>query len=66
MADEHWQRTWSDEGPWQRKPRAGFKPGSGPPPGESYEEMFAKYGRPIGAFEKGREFVYGTTKKQRC
>lgn len=35
----------------------------GPPPGESYEEMFAKHGRPTGAFEQGREFVYGTTRR---
>jgi hypothetical protein len=57
MTDDGRQRTWSDEGHWQRRARAGFKPRSAAE-GTGYEEMFAKHGRPIGPFENGRELLY--------
>ena len=65
MSDgEYWQRrtTFTDEYPWLKRARPGFKRELHPPEGQSYAEMTAKYGRPIGPVEQGREIVYG--KKQ--
>lgn len=61
---EYWQHptTFTDEYPWHRKSRPGFKPASGPAPGEGYGEMVERYGRPIGPFENGRELPYGVKK----
>lgn len=33
----------------------------GAPPGQSYEEMFAKHKRPTGVFEEGRQLPYSAT-----
>ena len=37
----------------------------GPPPGQSYEELFAKHGRPFGPFEAGRQLPYNARAPQK-
>lgn len=60
---EYWQHpsTFSDEYPWQKRARPGFKP-SNTPPGETYDELVARHGRPIGPFENGRQLPYGKSR----
>jgi hypothetical protein len=48
----------------QRENEQRFPPRSRPsrlPEGQDFESLTAKYGRPIGPFEKGRSHLYGST-----
>jgi hypothetical protein len=66
MADgEYWQHpsTFTDEYPWLKRARPGFKRELHPAEGQSYLELTAKHGRPIGPFENGRELQYGKTQR---